>query len=96
MNDKLSAEKIRELVAKAFPTDTPSLYREPELTVLKQELVRHASAIADAIEERDRLRKALDTIANPRRGMPEEHWDVEQIGDFARLALAQPAEGERA
>ena len=40
-----------------------------------------------------RLREALDTIANPRRGTPEESWDVTEIGNIARAALA-PAKAE--
>jgi hypothetical protein len=32
---------------------------------------------------------ALDTIANPRRGRPEEYWDVTEIGNFARAAIAR-------
>lgn len=122
---ELSAEKLRELVAKAtegvWRLHGMDLYAAPDNSSdiglatlilrsyccdlhghprtfdlsLIQYLHNNALAIADALERCERLEKALDTIANPRRGTPEEYWDVEQIGDFARLALTQPEGGKQ-
>ena len=42
------------------------------------------------------LLAALEAIANPRRGTPEETWDVQEIGDFARAAIAKATGAESA
>lgn len=59
-----------------------------EVEQLRAELTAALAANEALVRERDALRTALDTIANPRRGLPEEYWTAEQIGNFAREILA--------
>ncbi len=55
-----------------------------------KKLYKISCEIYDVLKkDNERLRTGIDTIANPRRGTPEEHWDVGEIGDFARDLLVK-------
>jgi len=52
----------------------------------------YPSAVIVLAQEVLRLRSALETIAFPRHGTPEERWGIEKIGEFASLSLTSAAQ----
>jgi len=51
----------------------------------------YPSAAIVLAQEVERLKAALQEIAFPRRGRPEEHWDVQTLGEFAATTLRPTA-----
>jgi hypothetical protein len=57
-------------------------------------LGKYPAALVCVAEKLELCKRALKTISHPRRGLPEETWNEEEIAQFANSVLKEVADEE--